>query len=544
MLSKARFRTFLITVLSIELFGAAYLFEAPIANWFTRTFPTGSLSRFADLDFWAPIYASLRLALIAGFLATALAFTASWWLWRYRMHSSIRRSIELCLKLPYLLPGFFFAMGWIALAAPEVGYFRKFITLPSPYGFWGIVLVETLWTTSLAMIQLQSFFQNMPSLLEDAALLCGANPFQVFLKITTPIAKRQIAGCVLLCMTSSLAAFGIPAMMGLPAHSYVATTKIYQEIKSSSSFGEVSLLSAVMMAITTIMVIAYYFATRSRMGSNATLISGKSASQNRLRLNAPAMMMGTGIVLLCFFATVAPLGAVLFQSLLADRGDLSSWSIEKYTYVFAGVPDGRIAATNSLILATLTATLLTLFGLVTAYARVKTTGITKRLAGIANNFWNFTYAMPGTLLALPLLIYFQNSIANTLWIIGVAFAVKYAAFAVRTLEPALSNIDPSLEEAAWLCGASPGRTFSRIIIPLSLPAISAALALSLIPMLSELTMSVFLIGAGTETLGTLIYRFQEYADPGSASVLAVTVAVVTLSVNFALKRMSRGRFGI
>jgi ABC-type Fe3+ transport system permease subunit len=77
-----------------------------------------------------------------------------------------------------------------------------------------------------------------------------------------------------------------------------------------------------------------------------------------------------------------------------------------------------------------------------------------------------------------------------------------------------------------------------------MPAIAAAFLLAFVPMLSELTMSVFLVGAGTETIGSMIYRLQEYADPGSAAVLAVTAATAILCLNAAVKRFSRGRFGI
>ena len=76
------------------------------------------------------------------------------------------------------------------------------------------------------------------------------------------------------------------------------------------------------------------------------------------------------------------------------------------------------------------------------------------------------------------------------------------------------------------------------------PAIAAAMLLALVPMLSELTMSVLLVGAGTETLGSVIFKMQEYADPGSAAVLAVTAMAAILAVNGFLKRVSRGNFGI
>src|SRR5262249_37149446 len=136
------------------------------------------------------------------------------------------------------------------------------------------------------------------------------------------------------------------------------------------------------------------------------------------------------------------------------------------------------------------------------------------------------------------------SLADTLWILSLAYLVKYSAFALRTLGPALGAVGPELEEAAWMSGASKPRAFFQVLVPMMKPAIAAALLLALVPMLSELTMSVLLVGPETENLGSLIYKLQEYADPGSAAVLAVVATATILALNSGLKRFSKGTFGI
>ena len=148
------------------------------------------------------------------------------------------------------------------------------------------------------------------------------------------------------------------------------------------------------------------------------------------------------------------------------------------------------------------------------------------------------------MIALSLLILYSGSLTDTLWILALAYLVKYSAFPLRTLAPSLQAVSREMEEAAWMSGASPTRAFFKILVPMLFPALSAAILLALIPMLSELTMSVFLAGAGTETLGTLIYRLLEYADPGSAAVLAVLLVAATLAANAVVRRFSRGTLGI
>jgi iron(III) transport system permease protein len=48
------------------------------------------------------------------------------------------------------------------------------------------------------------------------------------------------------------------------------------------------------------------------------------------------------------------------------------------------------------------------------------------------------------------------------------------------------------------------------------------------PAFGELTMSVLLVGPGTDTVGTVLFSLQEYADPPSASVLAVLILAFIL----------------
>jgi iron(III) transport system permease protein len=103
-----------------------------------------------------------------------------------------------------------------------------------------------------------------------------------------------------------------------------------------------------------------------------------------------------------------------------------------------------------------------------------------------------------------------------------------------------------LAEAAHVSGAGWLRTLWTIWLPLLKPALVAAWFLVFMPVMSELTMTVLLTGPGLETIGSLIFQLQEYADAsgGGASVLALTVVLSVILINFAVKRMSKGKYGL
>ena len=163
------------------------------------------------------------------------------------------------------------------------------------------------------------------------------------------------------------------------------------------------------------------------------------------------------------------------------------------------------------------------------------------------------FSTPGTVLALALILAFSRgffgvgpSLYNTLWIILLAYVIKYMSLSLKTIADGYQQIHPSLEEAARLSGADWWAVMRTIYWPLLSTALMASAFLVFMPVLSELTMTVLLTGPGLDTIGPLIFQFQEYSDVGGggAAVLSTIVIVFTLSLNFLLKTLSEGRYGL
>lgn len=528
-----------LALLGLFLLGPLVYFVGKVSPWQTDAF-----ALFSQPGIQSALVNSLVLAIATSVISTSFAFVFSWLLWRFRWPTRLSRILSLVLKVPYLLPHFFFAIGWIALAAPNVGYLNQFSTalglpnLPTIYGMPGTVFVFVLWSTALGMIQMQVFFAQFGGHLEDAAIMCGASPLRTFWKITLPLARPRLFNCMLLSALNALAAFSVPAMLASPDRSYVVTTKIYQSIKSSQDFSQAGLLSLVLLVFTLVLLGVQRVIVTANFVS---LVTGKASRPAQLDPGPGAKAAFAGAALFGFVSCVLPCAAVALQSLLHDRSDVTSLTLEKYYYVLGQMPEGLLALRNSLVTAGIAAVGATLVGLVIAYGAAR---LRYRPSRWIIETWDIGYALPCTVIALSLIVFFSGSLTNTLWILIVAYTAKYAAFSLRTLTPAMAAVAKELEEAAWMTGASPLRGFFSIIVPMLKPAVAAAVFLALVPMLSELTMSVLLAGPGTETLGTLVFRLQEYADPGSASVLAVVIAVATLILNTTLKAVSKGSFGI
>ncbi len=129
-------------------------------------------------------------------------------------------------------------------------------------------------------------------------------------------------------------------------------------------------------------------------------------------------------------------------------------------------------------------------------------------------------------------------IYNTLWIILYAYLARFFVLALRPTVTGLHQIDRALEEAAQVAGASLFMRLRTIIFPIVAPATLAGGVLIFLTAFSELTVSALLWASGSETIGVVIFSFEQggdstYAAATSVATIAVTIVLMLLTNLFA-----------
>jgi sulfate transport system permease protein len=128
--------------------------------------------------------------------------------------------------------------------------------------------------------------------------------------------------------------------------------------------------------------------------------------------------------------------------------------------------------------------------------------------------------------------------------LGITVALTFIGlpFVVRTLQPALEDLDMEIEEAAASLGASRWQTFWRVVFPTIMPALLTGFAMALARAMGEYGSVIFIAGRGTEIVPQLIYAKLEEYDYGAATAVAVVILmasfVLLLIINL-LQRWSR-----
>lgn len=156
------------------------------------------------------------------------------------------------------------------------------------------------------------------------------------------------------------------------------------------------------------------------------------------------------------------------------------------------------------------------------------------------------YAIPHTVIGIAMILAWSRpplTFYGTLWILLFAYLVAYMPYSLRTTSATLQQVHGPLEEAARTSGAGPLRALRDIIVPLVRPGMIAGWILVFMPAFRELTMSILLFGLRTETIGVVIFNFQDSGNTQIAAALSVVVLLLIVGSNLIVRRLTRGQVG-
>jgi putative spermidine/putrescine transport system permease protein len=113
--------------------------------------------------------------------------------------------------------------------------------------------------------------------------------------------------------------------------------------------------------------------------------------------------------------------------------------------------------------------------------------------------------------------------------VGLALAhmVITAPYVVRAVTASLQGIDPELEHAARVLGASGPVAFLTVTLPLIRPGVAAGALFAFIVSFDNVPVSIFLLGAGQMTLPVKIFTAIEYGVDPSIAAISTMLIVLT-----------------
>lgn len=118
----------------------------------------------------------------------------------------------------------------------------------------------------------------------------------------------------------------------------------------------------------------------------------------------------------------------------------------------------------------------------------------------------------------------------------VAHAVVTLPLMLRSVWSSMAGAEISLEEAAQSLGATPWTTFWRVTLPIIMPGIVAGSIIAFTYSFNDVTVAVFLVGPGTQTLPIALMSQIEYTPDASPAAVASIIIFITLIFFFVVDR--------
>ena len=536
------------------------IFEViPLSYLLIRSlFPKGSFSLDSfkrvytyDLN-WTALINTIVISGLTTLFGVILAFPLAFLVGRTDMYG--KKFFRTLFVTTYMVPPYVGAMAWLRLLNPNAGVLNKFLMQvfnlsKAPFNIYtigGIVWVLTCFYYPYAFITISRAMEKMDPSLEEASKISGASPIKTLMTITIPMMTPSIIAAGLLVFVASASAFGIPSIIGAPGQIYTVTTRIidFVHIGSEEGLNDAMVLAVFLMAIANIVLYVTTFVIGKRQ---YITMSGKSTRPNIVELGKWRLPITVIISIFSFFVVILPFVTVALTSFTINMGKpigLSNMSMSAWNKVFSRA--SILSSTKNSIIAGLAAAF---FGIVIscimAYLLQRTNVKGKRIPDFLITLGSGT---PSVTIALALIISmsgkFKINIYNTLTIMIIAYMIKYMLMGMRTVVSAMSQVHPSLEEAAQISGANWLRMLKDVTVPLIGASIVAGFFLIFMPSFYELTMSTLLYSSNTKTIGYELYIYQTYHSQQVASALATAILLFVIIINYLLNKLTKGQFSI
>ena len=392
-----------------------------------------------------------------------------------------------------------------------------------------------------------SALERMDPSLEEAARISGASPVKTLFTVTLPMMLPSIGSSAIMVFVAAASCYGIPSIIGAPEKLYTITTRISEYVATGNSQGlaDATVLSVFLMVLSLVLLLL----SNLLMGKkNRITISGKSMRPNivdlrkwRIPLTILTSIFAIVIIVIPFLSVIATSFTQNMGKSVFAEGNLT---VRFWQNVFTRSTILK-SALNSLITATLAATLGMIICIIMAYLLKRTNMRGRKIPDFLISFGSGT---PSVVIALALIMTmsgrFGLNLYNTMAILVIAYMIKYMMMGMQNTISGFSQIGPVLEEAAAVSGAGWLRRMKDVVIPMLLPSIVAGWFIIFIPSFYELTMSNLLYSEKTMTLGVELFRYQMNSSQQTAAALACCILLLVLILNLVMRKLTKGKVSI
>ena len=413
---------------------------------------------------------------------------------------------------PLAVPPFISSYAWVSISG-------------SLEGFWGALLVITCAYTPFVFLPVSAALRGLDPALEETARALGDGPWRCFARVVLPQLRPALLGGMLLVALNTLVEFGAFTLLRFRTF----TTELFAEYRTGTDGGETALVASVLITLCLLCLLLEWRVRAGGRYDRVARFTGRRGARAALgRLRMPVLC---GLAVLNAATLGVPIGMVLFW--------MTRHNAASVTAVAATLPAVLDAFMQSVLLglggAAVTMALAIPLGILTARYRGRLVTVLERAAWLAQG-------VPGIVVALALVTLTLDLVPGlyqTQALLVLAYSVLFLPLALVSVRAALLQAQPGIEDASRTLGLGWAATTWRVTLPVAGPGLGAAAALVFVSIVTELTATLLLSPAGTETLAT-----QVWADTSTlAFAAAAPYAALMVACSLCSTWMMARRFG-
>jgi iron(III) transport system permease protein len=490
---------------------------------------------------------SLWLMVGVGLGVVVIGVGTAWLVTMCRFPGS--RVFEWALLLPFAAPAYLLAYVYtefLEFYGPVQTQLRNVFGwqsvqdywFPNIRSLWGAILMLTLVLYPYVYLLARSAFLSQSVCTLEASRTLGCNPWRSFFRVALPLARPAIIAGLSLALMETLNDYGTVQYFGVDTF----TVGIYR-----TWFGMGEQAAAVQLAAFLLIFILWLILLERWSRGQSRYYQTASPTQ-QLSTYSLKGIRAIGAGLACFLP--------IALGFLLPGGILLKMTIDQGVEAF----DERFwsFATNSFTLAALTAIIAVVLALIMAYGLRLYPKLAMRLAVQISAMG---YAVPGSVIAVGILLpigTLDNAIdawmrqtfgistglllSGTIAALIFAYLVRFLAISFSTVDASLTQIKPSLDDAARSLGHGATSTLLRVHTPMMWGGLLSAIALVFVDVMKELPATLIIRPFNFDTLAIRVYnlasdeRLVEAAAPALAIVIVGIIPVILLSFRIAASR--------
>jgi len=548
--SGAKYDIFTKLALLLVVVIVGFLIVLPLANILVySTQPSGSAivtGAFSDIVTREIIWNTLKLGVAVAFLGTVLGFIMAYT--QARVEFRGKKIFHIINLVPIISPPFAFATAIIVLFGRSGMITRGiFDWRPTLYGFPGLVLVLTLSFFPIAYMNLLGMLRSLDPALDEAGSSLGANKWRVFRTVTLPLLIPGFAGSFLLLFIESIADLANPIIIGgnytvLASRAYMAINGDY-DISLAAGYSSLLLLPALI-----VFLIQRYWAQKKSVVS----VTGKPSGRPTLVTSRFAKSFLLTVTTLLTSLIILVYATVILGAFVQIIGVNNEFTLSHFKYLLGGFANAAIKTTT--FLALIATPIAGIFGMLIAWLVIRKV---KRGSEALDFMGMLGIAVPGTVIGIGYAITYNDpvkiggvtifpQVAGGAAILGgsiaiiMVYVIRSSPAGQRSGIAQLQQIDPAIEEASASLGASGGKTFRLITLPLISGAFLSGLMYAFAHSMTTLSPIIFLVTPDTSILTQKILAEADQGRYGNVfalcCILIVLIMVIGGLINLFVRR--------